>query len=53
MLRNVVELIAKRLGFAARSVNDPGQVIEAFRAFKPDVLVLDMIMPDRDGRPTA
>ncbi len=48
-LTTVVGLIAKRLGFAVRSVNDPEQVIEAFQAFNPDVLVLDMIMPDRDG----
>jgi len=48
-LSRVVELIAKRVGFAVLSVNDPRQVMEAFRAFNPNLLILDMIMPGRDG----
>jgi CheY-like chemotaxis protein len=45
----VIEMIAQQLGFSVRSLNDPMQAIAAFVEFKPDVLVLDMIMPEKDG----
>ena len=36
-------------GFEVRVVNDPLKATEAFLAFKPDVAVIDMIMPEKDG----
>ena len=30
-------------------VNDPLKATEVFLAFKPDVAVIDMIMPEKDG----
>ncbi len=36
-------------GFEVRVVNDPLNATEAFLAFKPDIAVIDMIMPEKDG----
>jgi CheY-like chemotaxis protein len=48
-ITKVVEMIARQLGLNARSVNSSSQAVETFLAFKPDVLMLDMIMPEKDG----
>jgi CheY-like chemotaxis protein len=48
-ITKVVELIAKQLGLIARSLNNPSEATEVFIAFKPDVVMLDMIMPEKDG----
>jgi CheY-like chemotaxis protein len=48
-ITKVVELIARQLGLNARSLNDSSQATEVFIAFKPDVVMLDMIMPEKDG----
>ena len=45
----VVGLIAGQLGLKTKTINDPSQATEAFIAFKPDVVMLDMIMPEKDG----
>ena len=41
--------IGAEAGFEVRVVNDPLKATEAFLAFKPDVAVIDMIMPEKDG----
>ena len=49
---DVTELLGynlKQRGFLTQSVNDPRQVLEAVRAFKPDLIVLDVMMPDMSG----
>ena len=48
-ITKVVELIARQLGLNARTLNSSLQATEVFIAFKPDVLMLDMIMPEKDG----
>jgi DNA-binding NtrC family response regulator len=48
-ITKVVEMIARQLGINARSLNSSAQATETFMAFKPDVLMLDMIMPEKDG----
>jgi CheY-like chemotaxis protein len=48
-ITKVVELIARQLGLNARALNDSLQAAEVFIAFKPDVVMLDMIMPEKDG----
>jgi CheY-like chemotaxis protein len=48
-ITKVVGLIATQLGLDFRAVNDPSTAIEAFIGFKPDILMLDMIMPEKDG----
>ena len=41
--------LADGLGFEARAVNQSKLAIDAFLDFKPDVVVLDMLMPEKDG----
>jgi DNA-binding NtrC family response regulator len=41
--------IATDAGFEVKVTNDPLQATEAFLAFKPAVIVIDMIMPEKDG----
>jgi CheY-like chemotaxis protein len=48
-ITKVVELIARQLGLNVRSVNSSALATETFIEFKPDVLMLDMIMPEKDG----
>jgi len=48
-ITKVVELIARQLGLNARSLNSSAQATETFIEFKPDVVMLDMIMPEKDG----
>ena len=49
---DVTELLCynlRRSDFAVRSVNDPRQALEAAREFGPDLIVLDIMMPDLSG----
>ncbi len=48
-ITKVVELIARQLGLDVRSLNSSAQATETFIAYQPDVLFLDMIMPEKDG----
>ena len=48
-ITKVVEMIARQLGLETQSLNSSGQATETFIAFKPDILMLDMIMPEKDG----
>lgn len=48
-ITRVIGLVARQLGLNARAVNDPAQATDTFIAFKPDVVMLDMIMPEKDG----
>ena len=48
-ITQVVEMIARQLGLETQSLNSSGQATETFIAFKPDILMLDMIMPEKDG----
>ncbi len=48
-MTRVVALVASQLGFDFRAVNDPGTAIQAFIDYRPDALILDMVMPETDG----
>jgi CheY-like chemotaxis protein len=45
----VIERIAAGLGLETRAVREPLKATEAFIDFAPDVVMLDMIMPEKDG----
>jgi DNA-binding response OmpR family regulator len=45
----IVGLIARQLGFDVRIAVDPTQGLDAFIDYRPDILILDMIMPEKDG----
>ena len=49
---DVTELLSYHLrqrGFVAQSVNDPRRALDVVRAFDPDLIVLDVMMPDLSG----
>ena len=48
-LTKIVGTIATDMGMAVRIVNDPNAALDAFLDYRPDVLMLDMIMPEKDG----
>jgi CheY-like chemotaxis protein len=48
-LTRVVALIATQLGFNTRTVNDALLAGQTCREFRPDMIIVDMIMPERDG----
>ncbi len=39
----------ERIGYAPRGLNDPDQFMDTFLEFKPDLIILDIIMPKVDG----
>jgi DNA-binding response OmpR family regulator len=44
-----IALAAGSLGYCSRQCNDSTQALDAFVEFQPDVVVLDMCMPEKDG----
>ena len=48
-ITKVVGLIVKQLGMEFRAVNSPLKATEEFISYQPDILILDMIMPEKDG----
>jgi CheY-like chemotaxis protein len=48
-ITKVVGLIAEQLGMEFKAINSSVNATETFISFKPDVLMLDMIMPEKDG----
>ena len=45
----IVSKIAGELGYEVRTVTDPAAAFEVFVEFKPDVLIIDLVMPEIDG----
>lgn len=48
-LHTVLEQSSSEPGFEVRSVNLAGQAEELFHAWRPDVVLLDLLLPDMDG----
>jgi CheY-like chemotaxis protein len=45
----IVALIAQRLGIEFKAIHDPSLAVTEFITYRPDILILDMIMPELDG----
>ena len=45
----VIRATAETLGFECCTVNQPQEALAAFQSFEPDILMLDMMMPEKDG----
>jgi len=48
-ITKVVGLIASQIGLECKTLNTSVDATEEFIAYRPDVLMLDMIMPEKDG----
>jgi DNA-binding response OmpR family regulator len=48
-ITKVVAKIASQLGYQVRSINDPNAAFDEFERFKPDILIIDLVMPELDG----
>ena len=48
-ITKVVGLIAGQLGMEFKALNSSLNATEEFIDYRPDVLILDMIMPEKDG----
>lgn len=44
-----LELLMKREGYAVHSVDDGQKAFDAVREFRPDLIILDIMMPKMDG----
>ncbi len=44
-----LEGAAGSMGLEVRSVTDPHKVDDVYRAYRPTVIILDLVMPERDG----
>ncbi len=48
-MTKVVSKIATGLKYEVRTVNDPARAFQVFEEFAPDVLIIDLVMPEVDG----
>ncbi len=48
-ITKIVSKIAGELGYEVRTVTNPASAFEAFEEFNPDVLIIDLVMPEIDG----
>ena len=48
-ITTVLNHVAVALGYDVQVLNDPKQAVDVCEAFQPDVLMLDIIMPEMDG----
>jgi DNA-binding NtrC family response regulator len=45
----LVKTVTQRMGFVTETLNDTVRFMTTFVRFKPDVIVLDIVMPNIDG----
>jgi DNA-binding response OmpR family regulator len=50
MVAEVVERYLRRDGYSVQTVQDGGAALHAFEQFRPDLIVLDLMLPNVDGR---
>jgi DNA-binding response OmpR family regulator len=48
-MARVMQRVAEREGWEVRPLSDSAAAIDVFLEFVPDVVVLDMVMPGKDG----
>jgi DNA-binding response OmpR family regulator len=52
-LSQVLRIGLEAQGYVTRSENQPGRALGVVREFKPDLIVLDIVMPGKDGGDVA
>lgn len=48
-ITRTIQIVAESLGFECRPAHCWEDAIAAFKSFRPDILLLDMMMPEKDG----
>jgi two-component system response regulator MtrA len=48
-IATIVSLTARQLGMDVLSLTSSANALTVFRDYRPDIVLLDMIMPDKDG----
>jgi two-component system, OmpR family, response regulator ResD len=48
-ITRIVGLVARELGIECRAINDSLVATEVFLEYRPDIALIDMIMPEKDG----
>jgi len=48
-IAKVVAMIGEQLGLEVKAINSSVLATETFVEFRPDIVILDMIMPEKDG----
>ncbi len=48
-ITKIVDKVASDLGYVVRTLNDAAVAFEIFEEFQPDILMLDLMMPNVDG----
>jgi CheY-like chemotaxis protein len=48
-ITRAIGLVVQQLGLEFRPVNCPLDAIEQYIAYRPDIVMIDMIMPEKDG----
>jgi CheY-like chemotaxis protein len=51
--RTARRLLERTARYFVREENDPGRVLETARRFQPDLILLDLMMPELDGADVA
>ncbi len=51
LVKQIVDFFEKEMGFTVLATgNDGGDAVELFRKYKPDLITLDITMPNKDGQ---
>ena len=48
-ITTIMKLNLEKRDYEVEVVNDPFQILDKARSFKPDILLLDIMMPGKDG----
>lgn len=48
-LAEMLDIVLRTEGFQARSCHDGSRALESFRDYRPDLVLLDLMLPGRDG----
>lgn len=48
-ITKIIAKVASELGYDVRTLNDAATAFDTFEDFQPDILMLDLMMPDVDG----